>query len=85
MKKSHTVAAFPEENESRKISETTNFYYEHLIEKRVIEVFGALDGDEDGYISPDNINVENLTKNELVFLKPVFEEIEELEAELDYN
>ena len=48
-------------------------------------MFGALDGDEDGYISPDNINVENLTKNELVFLKPVFEEIEELEAELDYN
>jgi hypothetical protein len=35
-----------------------------------------LDGDEDGYISPDCISIEKLSKIELIFLKPIFEEMD---------
>lgn len=49
------------------------------------EVFNALDGDDDGYISPDYISIENLSKTELMFLRPIFQEMDELEAVLDLN
>ena len=81
------MTSFPEDSQVNyaQISQTTNFYYDHLIEKRINEVFQALDGDQDGEISPENISVENLSKNQLLFLRPIFEEMDELEAILDHT
>jgi hypothetical protein len=64
---------------------SSNLHYENLIQKRINTVFELLDSDEDGTISPNTIGIENLSKNVLIFLKPIFEEIDELNAELNYN
>jgi hypothetical protein len=49
-----------------------NLHYENLIQKKINSVFELLDSDEDGIISPNTIGIENLTKNTLIFLKPIF-------------
>lgn len=65
------------------INPTSNAYFENLVDKRISEVFKVLDNDQDGIISPDKIAIEKLTKNELLFLRPLFEEIDQLDAFLD--
>lgn len=52
---------------------SSNLHYENLIQKRINTMFELLDSDEDGIISPNTIGIENLTKNVLIFLKPIFE------------
>ena len=45
------------------VSTKTKHYYEHLVEKRIGEVFNQLDSDQDGFISPEFIEIEGLTKH----------------------
>lgn len=59
---------------------SSSLHYENLIQKRINTVFELLDSDEDGIISPNTIGIENLSKNVLLFLKPIFEEMDELNA-----
>ncbi len=47
---------------SPQISTNSLIYFENLVEKRIVEVFKALDNDQDGFISPQAIAVENLSK-----------------------
>jgi hypothetical protein len=44
-----------------------------------------LDADQDGQISPEMIAIEKLSKNMLMFLKPIFEEMDELNASLEFH
>lgn len=44
-----------------------------------------LDSDKDGVVSPNRIGIESLSKNVLIFLKPVFEEMDELNAQLNFS
>lgn len=60
-------------------------HYENLIQKRINCVFELLDSDGDGLVSPNRIGIENLSKNTLIFLKPIFEEMDELDEELSFT
>ena len=44
-----------------------------------------LDGNNDGFISPEHIDIEELSSNTLLLLQPFFKEMEELGAVLDEN
>lgn len=46
-----------------------------MVEDRIADVFRLLDSDNDGLISPDSIDIENLPTGTLQFLQPLFQEI----------
>jgi hypothetical protein len=50
--------------------------YANMVNERIYNIFCMLDGDGDGVISPDHIEIENLSANTLQFLQPLFKELE---------
>ena len=55
-----------------------------MVEKRIEDTFKLLDSNNDGEISPEEIGIENLSPSSLIFLKPIFLEMDELNATLNF-
>lgn len=46
--------------------------YTNMVNERISDIFSLLDGDHDGIISSENIQLEDMTELTLQFLKPLF-------------
>ncbi len=54
-----------------------------MVDDRIAGLFAELDGDCDGMVSADSVSIESLSANTLLFLQPLFKEMEEKNARLD--
>ena len=61
-----------------RISESSELLVQQLHAKRVTYLFGELDGDQDGVISPTKISIDSIPVDVLNVIKPILFEMEEI-------
>ena len=66
-------------------SQNSSAIVDKLVRTRIQQIFELLDSDRDGYISVDDISLENLSAEVLEAFGPLFIELEDLQATLNFE